>query len=80
MDDSHSIGNVDVNTLHELLTEYPDVVPEKLSSLDQQRYERIPRALGERKQTPHLTKSEVATLVDWKLYAPLPKEMVQLLR
>lgn len=50
-----------------ILQSYPDQVPQKLDELEQQRLVSIPKALSERKPA-HLTKLEVQTLVDWKLY------------
>lgn len=67
MDESRSFENIDSATFDDLLSAYPDVVPAKLSDLDQQRYEKIPKALKQRKP-PDLEKDQVGTLVDWKLW------------
>lgn len=67
MDNSHSIEVIDASTFDDILRKYPDVVPEKLKDLDNQRYKDIPSQLKKRADDPHLTKDEVAALVDWKL-------------
>ena len=62
--------SVDPSTFDKLLKEYPNVVPPKLTDLDEQRYETIPATLVKRASSgsPYLTKQEVAALVDWKLW------------
>jgi len=61
------VRTIQPSTFDALLQEYPDVVPEKIRILDKQRYEMIPASVREREGSPHLTKEEVTTLVDWKL-------------
>lgn len=53
----------------DILSRYPETVPSKLAELEHQRLSVIPARLSERKTKgkAHLTKDEVATLVDWKL-------------
>ena len=53
----------------DILSKYPDTVPAKLADLEEQRLSTIPKALAERRAEgqAYLTKTEVATLVDWKL-------------
>ena len=53
----------------EILLQYPDTVPAKLADLEEQRLSTIPDVLAERRAEgqAYLTKTEVATLVDWKL-------------
>lgn len=63
-----SFEKIDPETFDYALKEYPSVVPPKLTKLDIERYETIPASLGKRAGDVHLTKDEVATLVDWKLY------------
>lgn len=62
-----SISEIDSGTFDELLNEYTDVVPSKLTKLDEQRYETIPHAVKKQKTNMSLSKEQVATLVDWKL-------------
>ena len=67
MDSSESIDAIDPATFDDLLQQYPIIVPEKLFSLDKQRYETIPDSLKQQEGPAYLTKEQVATLVDWKL-------------
>ena len=67
MDESPTINKINPATFDELLLAYPDVVPNKLSELDKQRYDVIPDSIKKQKGSPFLTKEQVATLVDWKL-------------
>lgn len=57
-----------------ILSQYPETVPSKLSDLEEQRLSTIPAALAYRKKegVAFLNKAEVATLVDWKLYVHHP--------
>lgn len=64
---THGFDAIDATTFDDVLGQYPDSVPEKLSDLDAQRYESIPDIVAARRPAPFLTKEEVATLVDWKL-------------
>ncbi|KAI4172980.1 MAG: hypothetical protein LQ348_006665 [Seirophora lacunosa] len=52
-----------------LLASYPSLVPSDLEPLDQLRYTEIPSTLAERKASrpPYLSKTELQTLVKWKL-------------
>lgn len=55
-----------------LLETYKNVVPTKLEELEEQRLKIIPKALSERTgDGAHLTKAELQTLVDWKLYVEM---------
>ena len=67
MDEEATFMTIDLSTFDTLLKRYPNFVPEKLSKLDQERYNTIPGVLRERTGSVWLTKDEVATLVDWKL-------------
>lgn len=68
MKDSNAFDQIDAATIDALLKEYPNVVPAKLEKLDDQRYNIIPTAVKKRTEDASLSKSEVATLVEWKLY------------
>ena len=59
---------IDSTAFDELLGMYPSVVPEKLSELDEQRYDIIPGSIKKQTGSTSLTKAQVAKLVDWKLY------------
>ncbi|KER00409.1 hypothetical protein AUEXF2481DRAFT_34611 [Aureobasidium subglaciale EXF-2481] len=77
MDESHDHETITYDTFTQLLKSYKDLVPSKLDELEEHRLETIPKALSERTDDAHLKKSEVQTLVDWKLYVealrvPLP--------
>ncbi|KAK6421277.1 hypothetical protein LTR95_016823 [Oleoguttula sp. CCFEE 5521] len=63
-----TFAGIDKSTLNGLLEQYPSYVPEKLKSLDEQRFSALPGVLAERmaEGKVYLTKKEVATLVDWK--------------
>jgi hypothetical protein len=63
---------ISTHDLAEILSRYPDTVTSKLADLEEQRFTTIPAVLAERRSADHayLTKAEVATLVDWKLYVP----------
>lgn len=63
----HYPENIEPVEFESILDSYRDEVPERLAELEKQRLEIIPAALSERDAT-HLTKKEVQTLVDWKLY------------
>lgn len=66
MDQQHAFGNINVSTFDGLLQQYPNVVPEKVAVLEEQRLNVIPKAVKER-EPAFLTKPELVTLVDWKL-------------
>lgn len=63
----HYSENIEPTKFKHLLDSYKDEVPQKLAELEKHRLKIIPEALSERNAT-HLTKKEVQTLVDWKLY------------
>lgn len=68
MDKADAFHNISSARFHQLLKQYPDVVPGKLRDLDEKRYRTIPTRLREHGEEPLLlTKDQVATLVDWKL-------------
>ena len=63
----HDSKTISRAVFDEKLQSYASTVPAKLANLEKQRLETIPHALAER-EAPLLTKAEVQTLVDWKLY------------
>lgn len=66
----HHNENIEPTEFKDILDSYEDEVPEKLAELEKHRLEIIPEALSER-NAKHLTKKEVQTLVDWKLYVKI---------
>lgn len=66
--EQHDIKTINGEEFNSILRSYPDIVPPKLGKLEQERLETIPKVVAERNGNAHLTKSEVQTLVDWKLY------------
>ena len=63
---SHDIDTITPAIFDSILLEYPNTVPDKLTKLDQERYNTIPGSVKE-KDSPSLSKAHVITLVDWKL-------------
>ncbi|KAK4549841.1 hypothetical protein LTR36_005142 [Oleoguttula mirabilis] len=80
MDEQHNFETIDATTFESLLAQYGGVVPEKLAVLERQRLEVIPLAIKERDPT-HITKDELATLMDWKLahgkFRPSLQKLIQ---
>ena len=70
MSGHHAFNAISGSDFESILSQYPDVVPSKLADLEEQRLSTIPTALAKRRaeDQAYLTKAEVATLVDWKLY------------
>lgn len=66
MDEHHAIEAIDTAALEALLNQYPEIIPEKLVTLEKQRLNVIPQAIKER-DPAYITKDELATLMDWKL-------------
>lgn len=64
--DQH-IEEINLETFQSILARYDSITPAKLVSLDEQRYTIIPAAVADRGKTAYLTKSELVTLVEWKL-------------
>ena len=60
-------------SIKSLIQSYPSHIPPKLQELDHLRFEEIPDKLAQRKQDGEafLEKSEVCTLVEWKLFVHL---------
>lgn len=65
----YAFDHISKDDFEQILAQYPETVPAKLADLEEQRLSTIPAKLKERKArgNTYLTKSEVATLVDWKL-------------
>ncbi|KAK0284156.1 hypothetical protein LTR35_005870 [Friedmanniomyces endolithicus] len=80
MDEHHEFDAIDLVKFTALLTEYPSVVPETLVTLEDQRLVTIPAAVRSR-DPQHLTKEELALLMDWKLahgkFRPQLKKLIQ---
>jgi len=66
MEMKHAFERIEAAVFDDILQQYPTVVPEKLGDLEKQRLDVIPEALKER-HPAFLTKSELATLMEWKL-------------
>nr|XP_023907967.1 uncharacterized protein LOC112019684 [Quercus suber]POF16547.1 hypothetical protein CFP56_24065 [Quercus suber] len=77
----YGFTNITTETFTALLSQYSRLVPAKLKELETQRLETIPAALQQRGKDPSLTKSELATLMDWKLshgkFRPALKSLIQ---
>lgn len=67
MKDTETFEQIEPAAFDSILEQYPKVVPQKLSDLDEHRYNTIPIALKKRTDDVSLSKEEVATLVTWKL-------------
>lgn len=66
----YALDNISTDGFDDLLAQYPSVVPQKLAELEKQRLNILPAEVDKRKADgkAYLTKQEVATLVDWKLF------------
>jgi len=69
MGSRYAFDRIAGSDFEEIISQYADTVPAKLADLEEQRLSTIPKALAERRAEgqAYLTKTEVATLVDWKL-------------
>lgn len=70
MEASLRFDAIHYSDVNRYLSQYPDCVPSSLSStLNELRYNTIPQTLAQRKSDaePFLEKSEIVSLVDWKL-------------
>jgi hypothetical protein len=65
----YAFDRISKDDFEHILAQYPKTVPPKLADLEEQRLSTIPAKLKEReaKGNAHLTKIQLATLVDWKL-------------
>ena len=72
--EKYYIETISAEDFDAVLKTYDDQVPEKLHKLEDQRLHIISKALSERKPA-YLTKTEVQTLVDWKLYVENAKSI-----
>lgn len=77
MDSKHAAEHITGATCRQLLEQYKDYVPPDLKELDHIRYVTIPEVIQSRrtndKKGPFLTKSELESLMQWKLYVKHPK-------
>lgn len=69
------IKSISLSSINEVLSRYPVTAPEKLKGLDILRYDTIPSDVAA-KDVPHLTKDEVETLVEWKLYSTYHQKLL----
>jgi hypothetical protein len=65
----YAFDRISKDDFEQTLAQYPETVPSKLADMEEQRLSTIPAKLKERKAkgNAYLIKSEVVTLVDWKL-------------
>ena len=70
MGSQYAFDRITGSDFEDILSQYPDTIPAKLADLEKQRLSTIPNVLAKRRAQGQafLTKTEVATLVDWKLY------------
>lgn len=71
MDSSHNADNITYHSIHWTSKRYEEFVPSQISGLDGLRLRDIPEVLNQRKIDGEvfLEKTEVVSLVEWKLYA-----------
>lgn len=71
MNSSHNADNITYDSIQSTSKRYGKVVPPQLSGLDGLRLRDIPEVLNQRKVDGDvfLEKTEVLSLVEWKLYA-----------
>jgi hypothetical protein len=69
MGSQYAFESISASDFEDILSQYPETVPSKLADLEEQRLSTIPTVLAQRRSEgqAYLTKTEVATLVDWKL-------------
>ncbi len=69
MQNSRAWDEIKYHDLNTAVEDYPNYVPDKLRELDEIRLQTIPQKVERRKSTdqPYLEKSELLTLVEWKL-------------
>lgn len=69
-----SPSQISLDRLHTLLTSYDSYVPDKIRGLEELRLRTIPETLTQRKKDGelYLEKTEVTSLVEWKLCVFLP--------
>jgi hypothetical protein len=81
MERRNAFSSITLKEFAATLSQYASIVPEKLRDLDEARYNTIPSRLSKEKDNNSLSKSEVATLVDWKLshgkFRPILRALVQ---
>ena len=69
MDVTNGPSQISLETLYALTLRYNTQVPDKIQGLEELRIIKIPETLTQRKKdsAPFLEKTEVASLVEWKL-------------
>ena len=69
MDVTNTPSQISLDTLYDLILRYNNQVPVKVQGLEELRIITIPETLKQRKKdsAPLLEKTEVTSLVDWKL-------------
>lgn len=69
MDVTNAPSQISLDTLYDLILRYNNQVPVKVQGLEELRIITIPETLKQRKKdsAPLLEKTEVTSLVDWKL-------------
>lgn len=62
-------ADITLDTLHGHLLSYDSYIPDKIQGLEELRLSIIPKTLAQRRKDgePFLEKSEVTSLVEWKL-------------
>jgi hypothetical protein len=70
MGSHYAFDRIAGSDFEEILLQYPDIIPARLAGLEEQRLSTTPETLAKRRAEgqAYLTKAEVATLVEWKLY------------
>ena len=77
-----SFSHISLDTLHTHLLNYDSHVPDKIQGLEELRLSTIPETLVQRKQDgePFLEKTELTSLVEWKLCVCLAKSLMRKLQ
>ena len=79
---TESPSHISLDTLHHHLSSYDSHVPDKIRGLEELRISTIPETLVQRKRDgkPFLEKTEVISLVEWKLCVRPAKPFLRKLR
>ena len=69
MDVTNGPSQISLDTLYTITLRYNTLVPDKIQGLEELRIIKIPETLTQRKKdsAPFLEKTEVTSLVEWKL-------------
>ena len=75
MKSSHDANHISHQDLQRTLQRYESHVPSKISGLERLRLQEVPEILDQRKREGEafLEKTEVTSLVEWKLYVFSPE-------